>query len=462
MKEQAARHFEGASSGRLSRLDDHAARKRRTLQKGRQDQGFLQSLPRQARCAYTLIEMLIASVLVAALMSVVWGMMSMYNSYLTAGQSQAVEQQLIRSVLQLIEDDLQGVSVPDTNPTIVPAVEVSRDLTSSGPGVQEIPLDPLPDASEIDILEPSVFSGVAAAGSLISPGQISLTGNSSSIRLSIERVTLDAQPFVGESPYDSADDSASRQPTQDTQLSFENSISVEGIAPEVAEHQTVTWQFQAPGTIAETQSLRPGLYRIQTDSLSLFTALSQQEPLPENRVPEDDAAVDRMTLEALLFPPVDSRAESDPAAGDLQEAQAVPQFDVVPEIVSCRFEYFTGAAWATTWDSDQQQGLPVAIRVRLRFVTAENLAKLNQFIGGSDALNSPLDEALNSTASMPPPRLPSVEPSDPAADPLASIPTRLIERIILLQPVSGPMPQPGMDEDGLDAVANAAMQEAMR
>ncbi len=460
MKQQNAMHFKGASWGRLSGHNDHAARKRGTRQKGCQDQGFLKSLSREARCAYTLIEMLIASVLVAALMSVVWGMMSMYNRYLTAGQTQAVEQQLIRSVLQLMEDDLQGVSVPDTNPTIVPAVEASRDFTSSGRGVQEIPLDPLPDASATDINEPSVFSGVAAAGSLVSPGRISLTGNSSSVRLSIERVTLDAQPFAAESPYDSGIDSALPQPAQETQVSFENSISVEGIAPKVAEHQTVIWQFQAPGTIAGTQSLRPGLYRIQADSLSLLTALSQQEPLPENRVSEEDASVDRTTLEALLFPAVDSRVESDSAVGDLQKIQAVPQFDVVPEIVSCRFEYFTGAAWAATWDSDQQQGLPVAIRVRLRLVTAENLAKLNQFIGGSDVLKSPLDEALNSTTSRP--SQPGVEARDPAADPLASIPTRLIERIILVQPVSGPMPQPGIDENGLDAVANASMQEAMR
>ena len=78
------------------------------------------------RCAYTLIEMLIASVLVAALMSVVWSMMSMYNGYLRAGQSQAVEQQLIRSVLQLLEDDLQSVAMPDTNP-VVPSFEAWRD-----------------------------------------------------------------------------------------------------------------------------------------------------------------------------------------------------------------------------------------------------------------------------------------------------------------------------------------------
>ena len=46
---------------------------------------------RTLRSAYTLAEMLIAMILVAALMSVTWAVMSMYNSLLTAGQSQTTE-----------------------------------------------------------------------------------------------------------------------------------------------------------------------------------------------------------------------------------------------------------------------------------------------------------------------------------------------------------------------------------
>ena len=108
-------------------------------------------------------------------------------------------------------------------------------------------------------------------------------------------------------------------------------------------------------------------------------------------------------------------------------------------------------------------GLPLAIRVRLHLVTAERSGKAESGLRRERTEIHHLDEALNSsTASMRLAASPIVEPSDPAADPLASIPTRQIERIVLLQPLTGPMPQPGTDEDGLDAVADASMQEAMR
>ena len=102
---------------------------------------------RKHRGAYTLIEMLIASVLVAALMSVVWSMMSMYNGYLTAGQSQAVEQQLIRSVLDLLEDDLQSAAIADTNPTVMPAMEVNGEPSIETPGEPGPQTDPFQSAS---------------------------------------------------------------------------------------------------------------------------------------------------------------------------------------------------------------------------------------------------------------------------------------------------------------------------
>ncbi len=95
----------------------------------------------------------------------------------------------------------------------------------------------------------------------------------------------------------------------------------------------------------------------------------------EDHAPDNETSVDRMTLEALLFPPVDSRRESG-TAGEEAAVQNVPTFDLIPEIVSCRFEYFSGSSWASTWNSDQQQGLPVAIRIRMRLVNAADLEKL--------------------------------------------------------------------------------------
>ncbi len=429
----------------------------------------LRNYQRSERGGYTLVEMLIASVLVAALMSVVWGMMSMYNSYLTAGQSQATERQLIRSLLQLLENDLQSVSAPDTNPKVVPTLESMNESSAlstemPAPVVDPMSVDPLAVATESALAEPSVLAGLAAGEILILPSQVSLVGNSSSLKLSIEQPAKAEPPVLSQNPMSSdtslpSGDLSIPEATTGSEsvVSSDDAISVEGVAPKVSEYQTIIWQFQPPGMIAGNQSLRAGLYRIQTESLSLQSALNQQDSLLENTETENDASLDRITLETLLFPPANTQQESGGAALPSDASvKNVPKFDLIPEVVSCRFEYFNGSSWAWMWNSDQQQSLPLAIRVRMRLVSGEDLDKLTQIFGDSTSEESPLDEAIDGSISGSPSTAaltPEVT-EDPTADPLATIKTRQVERIFLLQPVTGPMPEPGTGSDASETEAS--------
>ncbi len=406
------------------------------------------------RKAYTLVEMLIASVLVAALMSVVWGMMSMYNGYLTAGQTQAVERQLTRSVLQLLEDDFQNVAVADTNPRITPAVISEETAPMQNTLSTESTLgDPLSEVA-IAAEEPLMLAELGASGISESPGKISLIGNSSSIRLSIERkLPIQGNPPLASENGDAQQPSTSAAPAFAQPPGESEAASVEGVSPKVEEFETVIWQFQPPGQMAGgTQSMRAGLYRIQTESLALQAAMQQQETLLEQSGPQDDSSVDRTTLETLLYPPTGAREQTANAASSAADstsaAETAPQglkFDLIPEVVGCRIEYFSGSAWMSTWNSDQQQGLPVAVRIRLRFVNAANLEKLQQVFGPESTSDSPLDATVNDGRSAVPSETVSNRSSatDPLEDPFATIPTLETERIILLQPISGPMPQPG-------------------
>ena len=404
------------------------------------------------RSAYTLIEMLIASVLVATLMSVVWSMMSMYNGYLTAGQSQAVEQQLVRSVLLLLEDDLQRVALPDTNSPITSSFETIGELhsESSNSATPESPpqVDPFSvDADELSLFAAAMNSGGAA------PGRISLIGNSHSVRLSVELDAPESFPgaynpentAVADSPTGTNIEPLNAAIAADTQTSADDVPAIEGIAPDVNEFRTIVWQFEPAGAVSSgPSSLRSGLYRIETDSLALQTALSQQETLVEDAPGNDETSVDRMTLEALLFPPTDvsgmnGNAEPDSANGT-ESGVPVPLFDLVPEIVGCRFEYFSGSMWMNSWNSEQQQGLPLAVRVRLHFVSSENLERLSLVFGDPVTTDTPFDDALNATAagndSAP---LSPLDENQPAES-FTSIPTHKFERIFLLQPIAGPMP----------------------
>ena len=120
------------------------------------------------RSGYTLIEMIIAMVLVSALMSSVWGIMSLYNSLLTAGRNRTTQQQLVRSVFQIIEEDLGGVSRQPPDPGIASgpsAVDAFPDLST------ELP-------SPADLIAASTTGQPAAQH----PAQLSLTGNATALR----------------------------------------------------------------------------------------------------------------------------------------------------------------------------------------------------------------------------------------------------------------------------------------
>ncbi|HCP12272.1 MAG TPA: hypothetical protein DIT89_08050, partial [Planctomycetaceae bacterium] len=68
---------------------------------------------RWSPAGYTLIELLIASVLTATLMTITWGLLSMYSGWLTAGRVQSEERQLKRSLLVQLQDDLESVAFVD-------------------------------------------------------------------------------------------------------------------------------------------------------------------------------------------------------------------------------------------------------------------------------------------------------------------------------------------------------------
>ena len=427
------------------------------------------------RRAYTLIEMLIASVLVAALMSVVWSMMSMYNGYLRAGQAQAVEQQLIRSLLLLLEDDLQSVALPDINPAVTASFEAIGEPGGAliDGASDETQLDSVPqvDPFSIDNDAISLFTDAAKSKNGEILGRMSLLGNSHSVRLSIEVVTPDSLPIAAnpEGPVEHVATDFSTEPSNPTTgydaiPSSDDQPAIEGMAPDVPEFRTIIWQFEPVGVISSgPSSLRSGLYRIETESQALQIALDQQETLVEDAGQNDEMSVDRSTLEALLFPPVDNRRQETQSISttDAEGGNSVPQFDVIPEVVGCRFEYFSGTAWMTSWNSEQQQGLPLAVRIRLHLVASDKLEKLKMALGDSQGADTPLDSALgsaiNTNGSSP------VSPMDEnsAADPFTSIPTRQIERIVILQPLTGPMPQPGNldDADALPISDNPPFQE---
>ncbi|MBL4883658.1 MAG: hypothetical protein JKY95_03850 [Planctomycetaceae bacterium] len=387
------------------------------------------SISRSTRSAYTLIELIIASVLVSALMSTIWGVMSMYNSLLSAGKAEVTEQQLVRSLFQLMFEDLGTALTPLEERKIaeVAITEEDSDL-----------VDQLVDM--IDEESPPSRSVFESSSKVTNPAAPIFLGTSTAIRMTTHRVVQQAQKSDIDLLNELGGGSAGSETVQ------------EGQSPSVSEFQTVIYQFQFPGEDGASDSLPAGLYRIQVDSLDLFTLMNDRSTLQESRS-TDDVQVDRLTLESLLFPQEDQ-------LGDLEESEfetevIVPQYDLVPEVVGCEFEYFDGKNWGSQWPAGENSDVsyPAAIRIRLDVINTEELEKLT-------ALDTPaqdsqeIEQELNDSFSAESDQIqsnPGQSDTEAELSPLSGITPRSYWRIILLE-----NPEPQYESLGLGSFGESS------
>ena len=329
---------------------------------------------------YTLIELLIAMSLIVVLMSAVWGLMSMYSTLQTAGAEATAEQQLVRSVMQLLRDDLVALPLP-AGPVAETAVDpfANFDRVESDPlisGNQSVS-EPVTVVFDINTLRRNKDHG---------PANLSFEGSSAAMRITVPAV-----------PQDVAVDPIFEQFSQ-LQGDFETiqQSLPEGMAPIVDEFQTIVYQLQPYG-VATGGGLPFGLYRIQVNAGQLNAMLARQaQSEAENDLVEDGIRLNRTIIEELLFPLPDDRQNQMPTA------HRAPMCDLIPDVVSCRFEYHDSKNWHQSWGRTEPDTLPVAIRITLDVVSSAELERLQSvFIsdGPSDRLERRLRSVFRQTGS---------------------------------------------------------------
>lgn len=388
------------------------------------------------RAAYTLMEMLISSVLIAALMSVIWGMLSMYNGYLTAGRQQSVERQLIRSVFSSLESDVRQVAVADTNPRVQLLTESLDAATESTAG------DFMGDASaglesgagsggemtekSLDTLEAQQFEVLRPSPNLRLVG---LRGSETALRLNfLMKQSQQSQNQLDAMPEEITQPEA--QPGDEGNLE----------AAAVPEFRTVLWYFRSLQTLSantETASdlmtmvasvAEPGLYRIETSAQRYL--LSQQLNSDDTAAVTDMVQTDLSVnpLELLLTIPEGTLSES-----SMPGTSEPIRVDAIPEVVRCRIRYYTGSYWQNDWNSEAQAALPLAIRIELTFVPATELSEIRQLLG-QETTETTLSDAPAEAAAT------GAETPSSNATGTPSIRFKKLERIIVLQPIQHPFP----------------------
>lgn len=293
------------------------------------------------RPAFTLLEVLLAAILSATLLMGLWSLFRVYSNLFVTGHDESLRHQLIRSLMEQFNADLQS-TIQD--PTAGPAAP------------------------------PEGTSSVR---------RFSLTGTSRKLRIDI----LETSPVVAELSLDeSQSDLPGTTPQSgeiepETEFESESDSETELEPPRLPELRTVVYEFVEPATeedplliettLAETsdQEERPtGLIRRQYgwDAPDGTTPLAGDEELPEIETAqisaEDIDAVDLSAESPVL--PLDE--ESETAATVLDDSLMV-----VPEVSSLEFRYHDGRSWNTSWDSVARKGLPLAVEVTFEITPPE-------------------------------------------------------------------------------------------
>ena len=374
------------------------------------------------RCGYTLIEMIIASVLVVTLMSASWSLLSLYSGFLTAGREQASTRQLARSLLSILSDDLRNVAVPRLE-----RVPVRQPVHFAGGSTDDRSDSPADFAEASPGHLPVTESAITGTLELIGrPDSIrlirrQLSGGASLMEVAAESVT------PGEFAVDS-DSPVSEQPRM----------------PEVV---TVVYQFEAPHVEQPDSGRLPGgLHRIEVGLRQWLRA----EESRDDRFQESFGSpqLDYDLLQFLVSAPVADAdpslpgqpwSEADVAEGGLEQdalsAGGNAQHEHIPEAVHCQFRYFDGAGWVAAWDSRSRGTFPAAVQIEFSLLSAGDLRVPASTLNTGTIENS---DSVSATMIQNPADSSGVEGDGYAeqlpAAPFPAVQPRNFRRIVLLAP----------------------------
>ena len=261
---------------------------------------------------YTLLELLIASVMMLVLMAALWTLLGNYSGLYEKGQERTERSQLVRSLAQQLADDLRAVVVADDFPASPARLLPPNEPPAAGFGSS-------PQHATID-----------ASGMVGSP----------------DVLLLDIATAVA--PGDIVAD----QEELDETIHEDPTLQPRSLAPELLR---VEYRFH-DRTLADIEPSSAGLVRRWWSWKQLQSG--RWLPREDSYVGAGDDAGD--LAEADSFP-IDPAPKRDVSEG--REVVSDDHSDRIPEIVRLRFRYFDGQAWRDDWDSRLEHSLPVAVEL---------------------------------------------------------------------------------------------------
>ena len=359
------------------------------------------------RAGYTLMELLIAAVLTATLMTVIWGLLSMYNGWLTAGRVQSEERQLRRSLRTQLQEDLEAVAVMDSARNV-------RFLES---------------AAEATLAEQDAVNRDFAEDPLVTAMQPALEAED--LPTWLQSLQLPRQP-QGVPTVSMFGTSTMLRLVVPARIGTNATFAAELTATPALEQRSspvriIVWQFRPWGGVAAT-----GTSSAETEVSDAASQPSALTPDPGlTRQEWDGATLLQLAGEQGITPSdvtLNTESGAVSAATPIESATPLAE-ERIPETVAVQFEFFDGQAWQSSWNSTAQAGLPVALRLRMWMVSA---SAAERFMEQAESTG------LTTTSTVDPIAASAGAFSETSL--AAAVPLQLVETQIVLQPISGAMP----------------------
>ncbi|MBN2292891.1 MAG: hypothetical protein JXM70_10730, partial [Pirellulales bacterium] len=287
---------------------------------------------RDSRSGFTLLEILLASVLAAALLLTLWSLIGTYTSLFSTGDAKTEQSQIARSLLQQMTDDLSS-AIQDTavrarlqtKETATARDEVNDNTQENT--VRRFGLYGTRDELRIDVLQ-------------IVPLEVSLAA----YRADEEN-----------GPETLAADEPRRR------------------APEL---RTVRYKFNKRRELGELESLDEMSFRDETSVEMEETLLGLVREEMDFETRSSPATMNRLVgwlserSTGITKSEQDTFKQFDEVGGEETESDIDARIDSgavlwVPEVVGLEFRYFDGSGWTSQWDSIKRKSLPVAVEIRL-------------------------------------------------------------------------------------------------
>jgi hypothetical protein len=347
--------------------------------------------------AYTLIEVLIAGVLVTVMMVAVWSLLRTWSNLYDKGQSRTELSQLVRSISDQFAEDIQSAVVPVPVRSSRSGSSVSATSSSSSSS------DPLGDTSVgATAADPMALESEVSSFEV---REVALIGGKDWLVLDVVRTPNPWQQSTDvDSDMDPQVDSGPQVYVPELQrvmYTFVGSIESDPLfgdfdsadALDAGDGFGMADMFGTPDYI-DGQETTPGLLRLAM-AREFVGQLDDQDELAGGRFggtsPRTGAfqlrdqvlMVDSYDLSSAITEeqPPESEAfvipENEEMLGDVGGVQGILEQDFIPEVSWLEFRYFSGSSWTDAWDSSRSRRLPVAVEIRFELAEVKPVEEVD-------------------------------------------------------------------------------------